>query len=209
MINSIFPVQYFKTKYTGDVEAVKTHIKNMLEDEYDSLATTSSSLYTGPSVTTFVRGKSLQDDAGLTDLTCWIKSQCQEFADALEYAPGHYQNKIMMMWANYSKKGSHIIPHRHSPAFIAFVYYANKQPGQGNFYFTNPLTPILEYQPYKTFRHREREYVENQQLPPLPSLVNEIETETGDLIIFPAYLDHSAYPNNLDDPRIVIAGQLI
>jgi hypothetical protein len=137
MINSIFPVQYFKTKYTGDVEAVKTYIKDMLENNYDSLSTISSSLYAGQSATTFVTGKSLQYDPELTDLTSWIKTQCQEFADALDYEPGHYQNKIMMMWANYSKKGSHIIPHRHSPAFIAFVYYADKRPGQGNFYFVN------------------------------------------------------------------------
>jgi uncharacterized protein (TIGR02466 family) len=208
MINSIFPVQYFKTKYTGDVEAVKTRIKEIVENDYDSLVAASCSTLTAPGVTTFVKDRFLQYDPELTDLTYWIKTQCQEFANVLDYEPGHYQNEIKFMWANYSKKESHVIPHRHSPAYIAFVYYVDKKPGQGNFYFVNPLTPILEFQPYKIFRSESSDYVK-KQAHPLLSLLNEVETETGDLIIFPAWLDHSAHPNNLDDPRIVIAGNLI
>jgi uncharacterized protein (TIGR02466 family) len=208
MINSIFPVQYLKTKYPGDVTAVKNRVNDIVLYDYESLETSSCSILTAPGVTTFVKDGFLQNDPELTDLTSWIKAQCKEFADALDYEPGHYQNEILYMWANYCKKGSYVVQHRHSPSYIAFVYYVDKQPGQGNFYFINPMTPILEFQPYKIFRSQSPEYVE-KQAHPLLALVNEIETVTGDLIIFPAWLDHSAHPNNSNEPRIVIAGNVI
>jgi len=102
------------------------------------------------------------------------------------------------LWANVSPKNGFNIIHDHcgDNNFFSFVYYlkTNDQNGTINFKTEVPSTKFINL-PKK----------ENTEL---NSDIVNIKVLPGDLIIFPAWLEHFTLPNPTDDMRTSIAGNV-
>lgn len=78
--------------------------------------------------------------------------------------------------------------HHHTEALFSFVYYVKTSVGMGNIIFyekNNFMQNIRGIHPF-----------------------NEIQTENGMLLIFPADIDHAVLANMTEDNRITIAGNV-
>mgnify|MGYP000916305546 CR=1 FL=1 len=102
------------------------------------------------------------------------------------------------LWANVSPKNGFNIIHDHSGDnnFFSFVYYiaTNNENGFINFKTEVPSTKFINL-PKSTHTDLNSDTV-------------NIKVEPGDLIIFPAWLEHFTMPNSTDDIRVSIAGNI-
>ena len=98
-------------------------------------------------------------------------------------------------WVNINKKGDFNYTHAHPGMFFSCVYYVKGGPNKGNIEFTNPI-PAHAYtiQNYMTDEHNA--FTGNAlAIPPI----------TGELVIFPSWLEHLVRQSQSDEDRISIA----
>lgn len=112
-----------------------------------------------------------------------------EYWDQLEYS-SDWHPTIYQMWCNTYFNTGYARAHNHSPFPMSGVFYFNK-PATGNIYFVDPNEKLLAMQPL----NQDRRHVHNYK---------EVEVTTGDLILFPGFLDHGTLPNETDEPRIIL-----
>jgi uncharacterized protein (TIGR02466 family) len=98
--------------------------------------------------------------------------------------------KIMNSWINIAEKGVKHDYHSHPGYTIAGVYYYRVSDEQGGLCFNNPNMMIYN-----------ASFPEGRTSP--QSI--EIVPKDGDIILFPAWLQHSTMENTIDDERISIA----
>lgn len=102
------------------------------------------------------------------------------------------------LWANVSPKNGFNIVHDHcgDNNFFSFVYYVktNEQNGFINFKSEMPSTKFFNL-PKTTDTELNSDTV-------------NVKVKPGDLVIFPAWLEHFTMPNPTDDMRISIAGNV-
>lgn len=101
---------------------------------------------------------------------------------------------VMQMWANTTPKGGWVQHHLHGSIPFTAVLYIDASPEQGNLFLENPLDMILMSQPIGT----ETKY----------PLGDEIEVNSGDLVLFPGFLKHAVKPNTTDRPRLILGFNL-
>jgi uncharacterized protein (TIGR02466 family) len=124
----------------------------------------------------------------------FMNQKVSEYWNLLEYSKD-YPIEITGMWANrYDRK--HERPHDldvDGPAIITAVFYVHKESAEmGNLYFGNPIELLWQTQPLSEFRRHENRYT-------------EFDGRTGDLILFPSWLQHGIRPNKTDISRYSIA----
>jgi uncharacterized protein (TIGR02466 family) len=107
---------------------------------------------------------------------------CQYHAELTPY--------VFQMWANTTPQGGYVEPHLHGNMPFTAVLYVDASPEQGNIIIENPLDMVLMTQPISP----EVKY----------PMGEELEVNTGDLIIFPGYLKHRVLPNTTDRDRLII-----
>ena len=97
------------------------------------------------------------------------------------------------MWAIMNKKGAMNQKHSHSNSDLSAAYYVTAKEGCGDIVFYDP-------RPGKVYKH---------PLSNKPNLLNAnnngVKPESGMLVLFPSYLEHSVNPNTSDHERIVIS----
>ena len=102
------------------------------------------------------------------------------------------------LWANVAPKNGFNIIHDHcgDNNFFSFVYYikTNEENGIINFKTESPSVKFINLP-----KSSDTE---------LNSDTVNIKVQPGDLIIFPAWLEHFTLPNNTDDMRVSIAGNI-
>lgn len=98
--------------------------------------------------------------------------------------------KIANSWINIAEKGVKHDYHAHPGYTIAGVYYFRVSDEQGGLCFNNPNLMLYNCQ-----------FPEGRTSP--QSI--EIIPKDGDIILFPAWLQHSTMENTIDDERISIA----
>lgn len=98
--------------------------------------------------------------------------------------------KIMNSWINIAEKGVKHDYHSHPGYTIAGVYYYRVSDEQGGLCFNNPNLMIYN-----------AEFPEGRTSPQSV----EIIPKDGDIILFPAWLQHSTMENTTDEERISIA----
>jgi len=108
--------------------------------------------------------------------------ECQYHAELTPY--------VFQMWANTTPQGGYVEPHLHGNMPFTAVLYVDASPEQGNIIIENPLDMVLMTQPISP----EVKY----------PMGEELEVNTGDLIIFPGYLKHRVLPNTTDRDRLII-----
>lgn len=98
--------------------------------------------------------------------------------------------KIINSWINIAEKGVKHDYHSHPGYTIAGVYYYRVSDEQGGLCFNNPNMMIYN-----------ASFPEGRTSPQSV----EVIPKDGDIILFPAWLQHSTMENSIDDERISIA----
>ena len=109
------------------------------------------------------------------------------------------QNKIVLtdLWCNINRTNCYNNAHSHA-AFISGVYYLQTNENSGDIVFRHPspLHPYFMKDIDVKFYH--------------PTIANEwaFSPKSGDLYLFPSYLEHYVLPNRSDSDRISFAFNL-
>ena len=105
------------------------------------------------------------------------------------------KNKFVMTqsWATVNDKGNSHHQHNHPNTILSCVYYARAS--SGDFVIKTPNSRLQEG---FFFSYERKE----------PNIFNtratDIKVKTGDIVIFPGWVDHQSLPNKSDDERIII-----
>ena len=111
----------------------------------------------------------------------WAKEILEEKNFALE---------IDSSWFNINPPGGENQPHTHPGAMWSGVYYVDKPQGSGNLQLYDP---IVQRHPLREPKNKTRKSV------------TSFQSETGGLILFPAWLQHSVEVNTCKEDRISIS----
>ena len=93
-------------------------------------------------------------------------------------------------WFNINPPGGENKPHTHPGSMWSGVYYVDKPEGSGNLQLYDP---IVQRHPLREPKNKTRKSITN------------IKSETGGLIMFPAWLQHSVEVNTCKNDRISIS----
>ena len=134
------------------------------------------------------------DTPELQELFQAITGKLNELHHYFNFNPSMRQ-VIDETWVNISRKGNFNYDHAHPGKFFSCVYYVKGGQHKGNINFTTPV----EAHAYTIHNHMvagHNSFTGNAlSIPPI----------TGELIIFPAWLNHSVRQNETDEDRISIA----
>ena len=128
------------------------------------------------------------------------RKQFQEIAKAISIYVRAYldrrhwkkQDKIVMteLWVNYQDKYQFQEYHDHRERVLSGVYYIDVPEGAPDLIIKTPLKANFDDLWFESEENRE---------------VNKLKVETGDLVLFPGWLEHGVDANLLDEPRINVA----
>ena len=104
--------------------------------------------------------------------------------------------KITNMWSIINEEGAFNQKHHHSNSDISAAYYVEAHDNCGDIVVYDP-------RPARVYKHPISIEPKN-----LNATVNSIKPESGLLVLFPSYLEHSVNPNMSDKKRIVISFNL-
>jgi uncharacterized protein (TIGR02466 family) len=115
-------------------------------------------------------------------LTNKIQNLVNSYVETLRLAPV----KITDSWFNILGPGSSIEPHRHELSIISGALYLDVAPGSASLRFHSPLECMRMAEWYTD----KDDYLQNKQL--------EFPCNTGLLILFPSWLQHSTQTNTTE-----------
>jgi len=190
---SLFPVKIFKATYNCDLANLKEIVLEKI-NSVEKLHNQSSMRCDGFCSYNVLRDLNKIKEFSL--LVDFINDQSQLYWKELQYAT-HMKPMVYEMWANVYKKNSFIDNHNHSPIHMTASFYLNQPLNGGNLSFENPNITLLKHQPYEIDNIRYNSIFEQ-----------EIEVNTGDLVIFPGWLNHRTKPNLSDEDRIIIGANV-
>ena len=101
--------------------------------------------------------------------------------------------RIVAMWAIINKKNSFNIAHNHPNCFLSAAYYVKAPKNCGKFIVESPNIAK---------RHSSPAIINRNEL---NLVLNGLDINEGDLLLFPAYLPHKVAKNESDEDRIVIS----
>lgn len=106
---------------------------------------------------------------------------------------------VSNIWININPKAGFNRPHTHPGAILSGVYYVSANKNPAKIVFKNPSVNIEHYCP-DLFIENYNEYNSN---------ICGIIPQSGELILFPSWIEHYVEPNINDEDRISIAFNVI
>ena len=97
------------------------------------------------------------------------------------------------MWAIINSKNSFNVTHTHPNSYLSAAYYVKAPKNCGKFIVESPNIAKRHSSPPITNRNE------------LNLVLNGLDINEGDLLLFPAYLPHKVAKNESDEDRIVIS----
>lgn len=189
MIHNLFEIKIYKVRYPDNLDILRTALAS--EIDIDNVKKNNQGSMRGDGICSYVDKRDLHMSEQFQPLKKFIEDHAKVYWHEIGYN-NYYTPKVIEMWANVYKKDSFIDIHNHAPRAMTSSFYLNKKPGIGNLVFENPLSTLLKHQPY---------YIDKQNYHTL--FEQQIDAESGDLIIFPGWLNHKTLPNATED-RIMI-----
>jgi uncharacterized protein (TIGR02466 family) len=119
----------------------------------------------------------------------FVENAAREYWKISNYYSG-LEPVVFQLWANVTPKCGWVHSHLHGNMPFTGVLYIDASPEQGNIVIENPLDMVLMSQPIGP----DVSYPMGQ----------EIEVNSGDLVMFPGYIKHSVKPNTIDRPRLIL-----
>ena len=122
----------------------------------------------------------------------WISQHAKAYWDQMPYYPD-VTPVIHQSWVTRYGTGGSIRSHNHGiPIDLVAAFYISSTIDQGSLVLEHPLELLLSTQPYKIPRDQPKKFN------------HRISVETGDLVMFPAWMKHHSEPNLTNDTRIVL-----
>jgi uncharacterized protein (TIGR02466 family) len=103
---------------------------------------------------------------------------------------------IKSVWAIINEKDAWNQKHHHSNSDLSAAYYVSAHDNCGDIVFYDPRSAPVHNHPISKTANS------------LNATVNAIKPESGMLVLFPSYLEHSVNPNLSNEKRIVISFNL-
>ncbi len=122
-----------------------------------------------------------------------VSPSINEAIKDMDWNQNKHEIKITNLWTIINEKGGFNERHHHGNSSLSAAYYVEAPPQCGDIVFYDP-------RPAPVFSHP---IANKPNL--LNATVNSITPESGLLVLFPSYLDHSVNPNLSDQKRIVIS----
>ena len=97
------------------------------------------------------------------------------------------------MWSIINKKDDFNVIHTHPNSYLSAAYYVKAPKNCGKFIIENPN--IAKRHSFPPIAHRNE----------LNLVLNGLDINEGDLLLFPGYLPHKVGKNEADEDRIVIS----
>lgn len=136
---------------------------------------------------------------GKNILDCFHELKTKIFLEVQNYSEliGIDSNKLVFdnSWCNIQKKNSRLIFHIHPNSIISGALYIKMDENSSHIAFKNP-NPFSVYAKYFNINDKISKY--NIQY-------CHVKPNTGDLILFPSWLEHGSYYDNLSEERIVLS----
>ena len=104
--------------------------------------------------------------------------------------------KIKNMWSIVNEEGAWNQKHHHSNSDISAAYYVSAHENCGDIVFYDPRPARVYKFPISNSPNK------------LNATINSVKPESGLLVLFPSYLEHSVNPNLSNKKRIVISFNL-
>ena len=104
--------------------------------------------------------------------------------------------RMINSWANISRKGEYTLPHIHEEASWSCVYYLTPT-GDANLYLKDPR-PLEQMD-------RSHHYLKD----PYANVIRKRPFQTGEVILFPSWLEHGVGTNISNSARISIAANFL
>jgi uncharacterized protein (TIGR02466 family) len=196
MTIDLFPLSIYKTEYHENLEDIKDVLLPMINSNYNHSLENNQGSMRGQGVCSYVSKRDLHKLQEFKKVVDFIETHAKIYHKKLNFSDA-YVPKVCEMWFNVYKEGSFIDVHNHAPIDMTATFYISKQPKNANLVFENPLTTILKFQPY----HIDRDQYHNL-------FEHEVDTKSGDLIIFPGWVNHKTRPNLNSEDRIIIGANL-
>jgi|688.fasta_scaffold279702_2 uncharacterized protein (TIGR02466 family) len=189
MIVDLFPVKIYKTQYQGDLDSIVDNLYNIID--FESVKSNNQGSMRGEGVCTYVDRRDLHTLPEFEEIKLFIEHHAAIYWKDIGY-DAYFKPKVIEMWCNIYKSDSFIDLHNHAPRVMTSSFYLCKKSGIGNIVYENPLSTLLKHQPYHIDKNTYHTLFEQQ-----------IDGESGDLIIFPGWLNHKTLPNQGQD-RVMI-----
>jgi uncharacterized protein (TIGR02466 family) len=189
-IENLFPIKIFKTKYdrVGDI---KEKLFPKLDYLWNPVSENNQQFMANGNLCSyheenFIHKRFPEETQHFIEFanTCG-----EQYWKELDYYDG-LTPYVAQSWVNKTPKGGWIESHLHLSIPFSGVLYVDASPAQGNIILENPLDQVLASQPIKYKQKYQFEH--------------EIQVETGDYIMFPAYLRHRVLPNTTDRDRLIL-----
>jgi uncharacterized protein (TIGR02466 family) len=198
MIENLFPVKIYKTKYTSNFDELRNVILPKLESVFNAtVSNNQGSMRGGLCSYNVVRDLHLWPE--LYPYVNFLNAHLPVYWKELGYN-SMIPPKIFEMWANKYTPHSFIDTHNHSPIPITISFYLQTNKDSGNIVFEHPNSTLLKHQPVHGLDDRNTYHT---------LFDHEIDIEEGDIIMFPGWLKHKTTPNVSKNDRIMIGANVV
>jgi uncharacterized protein (TIGR02466 family) len=195
MVNNLFPVKVYTASYGSNIEPLMSAVDPLLK-EFDAISKNNQGSMRGNGICSYNAKRDLHKLTEFLDLVKFIEHHSQLYWQQLGYDLV-YVPRVAEMWFNVYNKDSFIDIHNHAPIPLTASFYLQKENNIANISFENPIITLLKHQPYQINRDTYHTLFEEQ-----------INSKTGDLVIFPGWLNHKTINNNSDTARIMIGANI-
>jgi uncharacterized protein (TIGR02466 family) len=181
-INDIFPISFLRSNIESslsqqELDAASYHLS---EGKYHSNAGNHVS------VDSYVL-----HDARLERVKNFIDDGVKNYVNSIIIPKNNIEFYVTQSWFNYTKPGQFHHRHNHPNSILSGVFYFNADPEKDKIQFSNDI--------YRTISIPAKEWtIRNSKTWWVP-------VATGDLIIFPSYLEHMVEQTVSDETRISLA----
>lgn len=189
-IKELFPIKIYKTKYNR-VNEIKENLFPKLEYLWSDVSKNNQQFMAEGNLCSYHVEEYIHKKfpTETKDFIEFANEAGKEFWKELDYFDG-LTPFVVQTWANKTPKGGWIESHLHLSIPFTGVLYVDASPEQGNIILQNPNDQLLASQPINYRRKYQFEY--------------EMQVETGDFLLFPAYLRHRVLPNTIDRHRLIL-----
>lgn len=191
MIENIFPIKIYKTKFTGNLEELQSILIPKLDSVFEKTKSNNQGSMRG-GLCSYNAVRDLQNWSELKHYIDFLQEHLLIYWKELGYRK---EPKIAEMWANKYTPGSFIDTHNHSPVAVTVSFYLQKPTNSGNICFVNPIDTLLKHQPFRELENKNSYH----------KMFNyEVDVTEGDVVMFPGWLQHETVPNDSELDRIII-----
>lgn len=192
MIENIFPIKIYKSRFHGNLQIIKNNIISQVEDILKLTEQNNQGYMRKDGLCSYNVCRNLRYQVDIEEIYAFVETELEKYWKELGYLDKGF--KIIENWINRYPPGSYIEAHNHAPIALSASFYLQKPEGSGEIIFENPLSTLLKYQPYEfsNIDHYDKWFD------------RPVSIQEGDLVIFPSYLNHKTEINRSALDRYII-----